>query len=796
MPPAVSSAGLEAVELAASAGLHLDRWQSELLVGALGERADGRWAAFEVGLVVGRQNGKGSVLEARELAGIFLFGEELILHSAHEFKDLDVDTPILTTTGWSDMGGVEVGDEVFAPDGQPTKVVAAHDVLRDSDCYRVTFADGQSLVAGAGHLWDVTEVARSGGRCRRVVSTTAILEAGLVHQWDRPKSRVRRIYRWRVDLPSPIENPTRVFPVDPYLLGIWLGDGDKRGGRITSGAADLPALLGELDRLGEIYTVAADKRTDGRVFCVRVLGLTVRLKALGVLGAKRIPPVYLLGSVQQRRDLLAGVMDSDGTVSGHQLAVTMINQRLMGDIACLVRSLGYRATERTFRASLNGVDAGPMYRVQFAPSSISPFRLARKSTVIKRLRTSRSAYNAIVAVERVPTRPTRCITVAHESGCYLVGHGFIPTHNTASEAFRRLLNLITNCDDLAKRVARVRTSHGDEGIELLGGQRIRFVARSTGSGRGFSGDLVVLDEAYNLPGASISALLPTMAARPNPQLWYASSAPLPRVESDTLRRLCRRGRDESESRFAFFEWCADRDLPRDDPGNWALANPALGVRISEEFIRSELAALDPEDFDRERLGLYPEQIDAVDPAVPEEDWAGCEDRGSRLLDPVVLALEVSVDRRWGVIAAAGRSSVDGMLHVELVEHRRYTGWMVGRLAELVAKHNPAAVVVYPSGPAGALVADCEKEQVELTKAGGADVARACGAAFDEIVGRRWRHIGQPVLTLAVNGSAKRSTGDTWVFDRRGAADISAFSAVILAAWGARTAVVEAAPNVW
>jgi len=113
---------------------------------------------------------------------------------------------------------------------------------------------------------------------------------------------------------------------------------------------------------------------------------------------------------------------------------------------------------------------------------------------------------------------------------------------TAAEAFKRLLFLIQNTPDLEQRVHRVRTAHGDEGIELKGGQRIKFVARSTGSGRGFAADCIILDEAYNLSDAGMSALFPTMAAIRNPQLWYTSSAPLPRQESDTLRRLCKRGR--------------------------------------------------------------------------------------------------------------------------------------------------------------------------------------------------------------------------------------------------------------
>jgi hypothetical protein len=85
-PEGTSSAGREAVELARSAGLLLDPWQELALEASLTEQADGRWAALEVGLIVPRQNGKGAVLEARELAGLFLFGDELILHSSHEFK--------------------------------------------------------------------------------------------------------------------------------------------------------------------------------------------------------------------------------------------------------------------------------------------------------------------------------------------------------------------------------------------------------------------------------------------------------------------------------------------------------------------------------------------------------------------------------------------------------------------------------------------------------------------------------------------------------------------------------------
>jgi phage terminase large subunit-like protein len=97
---------------------------------------------------------------------------------------------------------------------------------------------------------------------------------------------------------------------------------------------------------------------------------------------------------------------------------------------------------------------------------------------------------------------------------------------TAQEAFRRVLFLVENNDGLRKKVARVRTSHGEEGIELLNGHRLRFLARSGGSGRGFSCDRLIYDEAYELPEETVAASLPTMSARPNPALIYASSAAL------------------------------------------------------------------------------------------------------------------------------------------------------------------------------------------------------------------------------------------------------------------------------
>lgn len=263
--------------------------------------------------------------------------------------------------------------------------------------------------------------------------------------------------------------------------------------------------------------------------------------------------------------------------------------------------------------------------------------------------------------------------------------------------------------------------------------------------------------------------------------------------------------DALSGRLAYFEWSAPPlDVPPDseeaaaaraDPDRWAAANPAYGIRITADAVATELGALETEDFDRERLGLFADEMDADVRVLPEEDWAECERRSSKITGPLVLACEVSVDRRYGFIAASGPSSIDG-LHVEIVDTRRYTGWMVDRLVELNARHSPHSLVVNPSGPAGALIPDIETAGLTVSRVSGQEFAAACGAVFDDVVGRRLRHIGQPVLNLAAAEAVQRTVGDAWVFDRRGVADVTALVAVTLAAWGARAAADEGPPNIW
>lgn len=348
---------------------------------------------------------------------------------------------------------------------------------------------------------------------------------------------------------------------------------------------------------------------------------------------------------------------------------------------------------------------------------------------------------------------------------------------TAQEAFRRVLTLVENTDDLRKRVARIRTSHGEEGIELTNGARLRFVARSTGSGRGFTGDCIILDEAYRLPEAAIGALLPTLSAVKNPQLWYASSAG--HADSEVLRAVRDRGAKGTDPNLCYLEWSCEPDMAHDDPAAWAQANPAMGIRISDEHIARELSAMPEREFARERLGIW-DDAEGIDAALSTTAWMACVDPSSRPSDPVAFALDVSPDES-AAIAVAGASG-DG-LHVEVVEHRPGTSWVVPRLVELVQRWHPSAVLLDVGGPAGALLPELERTGIAFEKVAGREAAQAAVGFAAMVNQHQVRHVDQAPLNLAVAAARRRSLGDLWAFGRRGSfTDISPLVACSLAAW--------------
>ena len=390
---------------------------------------------------------------------------------------------------------------------------------------------------------------------------------------------------------------------------------------------------------------------------------------------------------------------------------------------------------------------------------------------------------------------------------------------TSLEAFRRVAALFESNDDLRRMVKRVSMVNGSEGIELTNGARLKFVARSKGSGRGFSGDLIILDEAYALTDEQIEALLPTMSARPNPQIWYTSSPPLDALSGLPLWRMRKRamralaGDEQAAAGLSYFDWGQTPDDDHSDPAVWAAANPAMGYRISESYVARERESMSAEGFARERLGVWPLEDDESG-VLNRARWRELGDASTRPGDDVAFAVDIAPDRSSSSIAVYSRTD-DGPGHVELVETRDGRdgfNWITPRLVELKGKWNPVALGLDIKGPAGSLLLDLRKagldvpEDINRPSRGdlaiptAMEYAAACAQFADAVTMRDIRHLGdqQPALMRSVEGMKTRPLGDAWAWGRKHSeVDISPLVAATLARWAFESrveAIKHSAPS--
>ena len=368
---------------------------------------------------------------------------------------------------------------------------------------------------------------------------------------------------------------------------------------------------------------------------------------------------------------------------------------------------------------------------------------------------------------------------------------------TAKDAFTDVVGYIESTPELSKRVKKISYGNDDRSVELHNGARLEFLARSGGGGRGLGGKRVVMDEALILSADSMGALMPTLSARPDPQITYGSSAG--KETSDHLYNLMKRGRAGGDPSLIWVEWCAEgswqnpqcrlgKSCPHlvgtqgcalDNEELWQHANPALGKRITFSYVRSERRSLPLREFGRERLGWHEEAVAEARP-ISESQWSDLRDEMSQMVDPVALAFEVNRDRSGAAIGVVGRRS-DGQLHAEVIKSAPGVSWVVGDLATLIGKWRPCAVVYDDRSEAASLVPDLKELGLEVTRepkrgtseilvaAWAADLARACGQLYDAVTETKTlKHLDQPELNESVRGAAWRPLGDARAWSRKDA----------------------------
>ncbi|GAB3158354.1 hypothetical protein GCM10027059_02960 [Myceligenerans halotolerans] len=410
-------------------------------------------------------------------------------------KALALDTPLPTPSGWTTMGDVAVGDELIAADGTPTKVVAATEMMTGRPCYEVEFDDGTVIVADAQHQWVTSTRAqrrkvKDGETPETTVHTTEQIASTV-----RCKTADRRANH-SIATARPIDLPDVDLPIHPYALGIWLGDGSSRRAEFTSADPEIAArieglgytaqakgsktgrartynlLLPEPEPVvracivcGSAFTpVRATLLACGSSCAARSRGMERpelpkcpdcgkpgwgfrrcqechnrngtmggRLRALGVLQNKHVPMSYLRAGESQRRELLAGLLDSDGTVNPHgSVQITVTSHRLALGIRELILSLGYRTgwSERTVKGRSEA--SSTAYTMTFTTDD-DAFRLERKRLMHKERRrppTAKLTSRFIVDVRPVESVPVRCVEVEHPSHLYLASRSMVPTHNS------------------------------------------------------------------------------------------------------------------------------------------------------------------------------------------------------------------------------------------------------------------------------------------------------------------------------------------------------------------------------
>ena len=335
--------------------------------------------------------------------------------------------------------------------------------------------------------------------------------------------------------------------------------------------------------------------------------------------------------------------------------------------------------------------------------------------------------------------------------------------DTAREVFGRLLDLVESHPTLEKRVESVMKAVNREYIKFRGGQSIRFKARSTGSGRGFSCDCLLLDEAQILGAAAWSAILPTMSARPNPQAWLLGTPPTEHDDGEVFERLRNLGLDGKEQRVAYLEWSADPEMPVDSPETWAAANPAYGSRIDHDAIATELASMSPEQFKLERLGIWPAETRHV-PVVKPARWLELVGVGPPAdAKPAAMAVDMSHARDISIAAAW---NVDDTVHIEEVWAGVDAHAALAWLTEHAGRRIP--VVVDSVGPAASLVPELRAAKCKVRVSTAADMARACGLFEGAVISGALSHANQERVTSAVAGAKKSPIRDAggWGWDRR------------------------------
>ena len=331
--------------------------------------------------------------------------------------------------GWTTHGELVPGDFVFHPSGKPVEVLAVSDE-HQLDCVIET-SDGATIKCHENHEWTIYDRTYAKTRTVETKWFMATTKFGGQRKLDSgPPGKRGHRYKFQIDRTGALEFPEVDLPLPPYFIGAWLGDGLTSRPSLCASQKDAETLMRCAELVGAPSSIQVHKDTG--VVYHYFSGLIGTMRSLGLIGHKHIPMMYQQASIEQRMQLLAGLIDTDGSVEPDTGRVRIVTSLpgLADDIVQLLRGLGFvpRVCEAAACTSSSGViGRNIVYTISFYPDKPVPTVLPRKQ--IKHMRPNERI--AITAVRRTEDpAPGKCIQVDSPDGLYLVGRELTPTHNS------------------------------------------------------------------------------------------------------------------------------------------------------------------------------------------------------------------------------------------------------------------------------------------------------------------------------------------------------------------------------
>ena len=366
----------------------------------------------------------------------------LWLFSRNGGKAISLDTKIPTPNGDKTMADIKVGDYVFSEEGKPVRVSNISEIFLNHKCYEVEFEDGEVIVADANHLWDVTD--RRKEKCVKqgeslILTTEEMYNRGLFKVRKDGKGKE---YYYRVPMAKPLQYEEKEFKIHPYVLGLWLGDGNSNDTRLTSHINDCEEINNYIKECGYDTSINSKSKNTHNINIGynnkgKKNSFKEALKEYNLIKNKHIPEEYLYGSYEQRLQLLQGLMDTDGTCGRSNNPRCSFSQKryeIVKSFEKLLSSLGIKYKTRIKKSKCNGKEF-ESYEVSFYTDKTNPcFKMKRKYDLLPEKLNKRMDRKTIIDIRKTPTVPTKCIMVEGEKSLYLCGEKNTVTHNSTLSA--------------------------------------------------------------------------------------------------------------------------------------------------------------------------------------------------------------------------------------------------------------------------------------------------------------------------------------------------------------------------